>query len=76
MVRGVNMKKLGRLRTLICGCCGSYTRGRQWWNSDNGYGLCPECADWKRERGGSKEGLEEGSGIEGIHWGKSLQKED
>lgn len=28
---------------LICTCCGRPMRGRQWWNRDNGYGLCKQC---------------------------------
>lgn len=32
-----------RTKTLICACCGKYTKGRQWWNQDTGYGLCPDC---------------------------------
>ena len=30
---------------LTCCCCGNGTRGRQWWNRDDGYGLCPGCLD-------------------------------
>lgn len=31
------------IRALTCCCCGSETRGRQWWNRDTGYGICPDC---------------------------------
>ena len=31
------------VRYLTCACCGSETRGRQWWNRDTGYGLCLNC---------------------------------
>jgi len=37
-------------REMICCCCGSYTKGRQWWNRDKGFGLCSKCADWIAER--------------------------
>lgn len=33
------------VETLECCCCGQYTKGRQWWNRDIGYGLCEFCAD-------------------------------
>lgn len=32
-----------KTEALVCCCCGSMTRGRQWWNRDNGYGLCKQC---------------------------------
>jgi hypothetical protein len=32
-----------RIRLLTCCCCGASTRGRQWWNRDTGFGLCPRC---------------------------------
>lgn len=35
-----------KLKTLICACCGGYTKGRQWWNQDAGFGLCPKCGEW------------------------------
>lgn len=33
------------IRRLICACCGSETKGRQWWNRDTGFGVCVPCAD-------------------------------
>ena len=30
-------------KTLECCCCGGATKGRQWWNRDDGYGLCSGC---------------------------------
>lgn len=32
-------------RSLTCCCCGELTIGRQWWNRDNGFGLCNACAE-------------------------------
>lgn len=29
---------------LVCCCCGNCTKGRQWHNRDEGYGLCDSCA--------------------------------
>lgn len=39
------MQKIARIMILRCCCCGCETRGRQWWNRDRGFGLCPTCAD-------------------------------
>jgi len=47
--------KSDRARNLTCACCGQSTRGRQWWNRDTGYGVCPRCADDNTKRYG--EGL-------------------
>jgi len=34
----------------ICSCCGQYTKGKQWFNQDKGYGLCKKCYDWIAEK--------------------------
>ena len=31
-------------KTMLCTCCGDYTKGRQWFNQDKGYTVCPKCA--------------------------------
>jgi len=52
---------------LSCCCCGESTTGRQWWNRDKGFGLCPSCA----KRIGETETPEEMKslyGVEGIHY--------
>ena len=41
---------LARIRSLRCACCGTMTRGRQFWNQDTGYGLCDKCHDWIASR--------------------------
>ncbi len=33
------------VKVLDCCVCASRTKGRQWWNRDNGFGLCKKCAD-------------------------------
>lgn len=62
-----------RLETLICCCCGRYTKGRQWWNRDTGYGLCDDCI----ESNGVQDvpmGQETGGfGIRGFHWDVSKE---
>lgn len=30
-----------------CACCGNSVKGRQYWNQDDGYGLCNDCANSK-----------------------------
>ena len=57
------------IKTLECCCCGEATRGRQWWNRDTGYGMCPKCIKFVREQGESEEEIASNYGIEGIHWG-------
>lgn len=39
-------RKTAPLEHLTCACCGSGTRGRQWWNRDEGFGLCVNCIDF------------------------------
>lgn len=57
------------IRDLACNCCGGYTRGRQWWNRDTGYGMCSKCIAWVRSRGMSEEEIRDLYGVEGVHWG-------
>jgi hypothetical protein len=55
-----------RIRTLTCCCCGASTRGRQWWNRDTGFGICPPCVVFVRSRGETQiEGL---YGTAGVHY--------
>jgi hypothetical protein len=56
-----------RTRKLICACCGQETRGRQWWNQDTGWGICPKCARWIESIEG-REHVEDCYGKQGIHW--------
>ena len=32
------------MKALICACCNARTIGKQWWNRDEGFGVCPRCA--------------------------------
>lgn len=61
----------GAIRTLTCCCCGEATRGRQWWNRDTGYGICPQCVEYVRSKGESEEEIAKLYGERGIHWGLS-----
>lgn len=59
--------KWQKIRTLTCCCCGEYTKGRQWWNRDQGFGLCDRCADWIGGRESAEEMLS-CYGVEGVHY--------
>jgi hypothetical protein len=39
-------------RRLICSCCGAAFYGvvDPSWDQDRGYGFCPSCVVWKKER--------------------------
>jgi len=58
----------GRPARLLCACCGGVTRGRQWWNQDDGHGLCAQCADWQIARGESAEQMERNYGKRGLYF--------
>lgn len=57
-----------KIKTLTCNCCGNYTKGRQWFNRDTGYGLCLRCGE-EQEIKYSKEIVQDWAGIKGINWG-------
>lgn len=63
---------LRRVVRLQCGCCGASTWGRQHWNIDDGYGLCPDCIPLVERSPGELAGY----GIHGIHFGANLIPED
>lgn len=53
---------------LICCCCGGLTTGRQWWNRDDGFGICERCVLWIREKHTfSPEEFTRHYGEEGVH---------
>jgi len=57
-----------KVKSLTCCCCGGLAKGRQWWNRDTGYGLCPGCAKWIADRGESPASMKESYGIAGYHY--------
>lgn len=66
-----------RPRRLICCSCGEGTMGRQWWNRDTGYGICPSCAKrWAEHRLVGPEELERSCGKRGVHWGIGLPEQE
>jgi hypothetical protein len=61
----------GPVRTLECCCCGSSTKGRQWWNRDTGYGLCVACIPFVSTRWGKPvdpEEIRDCYGVRGVHY--------
>lgn len=32
------------MKALKCACCNRRCLGKQWWNRDQGFGVCPACA--------------------------------
>lgn len=56
------------IRELGCCCCGNSTRGRQWWNRDTGYGICPSCIEYVKKQGESDEQIAESYGVKGVHY--------
>lgn len=63
-----DMTMATQTRRLICCCCGQDTRGRQWFNRDKGYGLCPKCADWLSDGRETTAEMKQNYGIEGYHY--------
>lgn len=59
----------GPIRRLTCCVCGESTRGRQWWNRDDGFGICPASVEFVRSHGASEEEIIRSYGHKGIHWG-------
>lgn len=53
------------VRTLLCCCCGSYTKGRQFHNQDTGFGLGTCCVDFVKAR---VPDMERTYGVEGVHY--------
>lgn len=55
------------VRRLLCSCCGAATRGRQWDNQDNGWGLCTSCIDYCH-RNETPEQFQSIYGVRGVHF--------
>lgn len=59
---------------LTCCCCGNGLFGRQWWNRDDGFGICNGCIAWQRNRDVSEAELQNLYGKEGLHWNLSQEE--
>ncbi len=62
-------------RNLTCCVCGARTRGRQWWNRDTGFGVCPTHGKDTIEREGEAVALSY-YGRRGYHWDVASDTED
>lgn len=56
-----------KIKSLTCCCCGEGTKGRQWYNRDIGYGLCPKCVPYCSKKMDAEE-MKSCYGIEGVHY--------
>lgn len=54
-------------RRKICACCAGITRGSQWHNRDDGFGLCNDCIDFCA-RGATPEDFQRAYGLRGVHF--------
>ena len=59
---------MAREANLTCACCGGPCKGKQFWNRDKGYGLCPKCHTWMKSKGETSEEIKEYYGVEGYHF--------
>lgn len=65
------MENQPKIRRLTCAVCGSSTKGRQWYNRDTGFGVCPSCIVWiksKNNYDSTPEQIKSLYGIEGTHY--------
>ncbi len=62
------------VRSLTCCVCGEATRGRPWWNRDDGYGICGKCVTFvQRHRPFGRDPIDATEfrrlyGIHGVHY--------
>lgn len=62
-----NLALMQKVEFLTCACCGTSTQGRQWYNCDDGFGLCPQCAK-RLEEHESPEEILSCYGEKGVHY--------
>ena len=63
------------MRILTCGCCGERAPGKQHWNQDKGFGLCPRCVPAILNN--PRAGLDElkGYGTPGVNFAAPLARD-
>lgn len=64
---GKEPQKKTNTKLLTCFCCGSETRGRQWYNRDLGFGCCSNCVEFLGKKESAEE-LRSMIGIEGDNY--------
>lgn len=67
MTEKIPQAQIAPIYTLICSCCGGSAKGRQWYNRDEGFGLCNGCIDFVG-RGISDEMFKSAYGVRGVHY--------
>jgi len=60
---------------LECACCDQETKGRQWPNRDDGYGVCSSCFEDEVKRSGEKYALC-CYGVKGVHHSLNFNKQE
>ena len=53
---------------LRCCHCNSGLRGRQWWNRDEGFGLCDDCISFVGLSDFPIGATTQSYGVRGLHW--------
>lgn len=51
-----------------CASCGGEAKGKQWWNRDKGYGVCPRCVFRQLMNGTTPEEIYSNYGKEGRNY--------
>ena len=62
-----------------CNCCGAHIPGKwkQWWNQDNGFGICASCVKRNyRDQGETEETIRSYFGVEGVNYPGPENEED
>jgi hypothetical protein len=61
--------------SLECCCCGGNAgKFKQWWNRDDGYGICPDCIKDFRAKGMSEKEIRDCYGVEGVNFAKQVEE--
>lgn len=61
---------MSKRKSKVCACCGNYAGNHhQWWNQDDGYGICIRCAK-KEKIKNTEEWFYSCYGQEEIHFNK------
>lgn len=68
-IDGITVLSVSVRGHLECCVCGEYAGlYEQHWNRDTGYGCCPKCIAWQRERGSSEAEILDLYGVAGVNY--------